>query len=121
MNGIGTLSWANIKSAVVYGVLMAVVTFLLVVGNSIITHGSIYGLDWPNIIDEGVLAVLAVLVAGVSLLKNLLTDNQGNFLGVTKVVDTVPGAVSTSVSSTAPGAVATATSTAVSTVNPSIK
>lgn len=88
MNGIGTLSWSNIKSAVIYGVLMAVVTFVLVVVNSIITHGSIYGLDWPNVIDQGVLAVLAVLAAGASLLKNLLTDNQGNFLGVTKTTDT---------------------------------
>lgn len=90
MNGIGTLTWANIKSALIYGVLMAVVTFVLVVMNSVITHGSIYGLDWPNVIDQGVLAVLAVLAAGASLLKNLLTDNQGQFLGITKTTDTAP-------------------------------
>lgn len=86
MNGLFTLTWSNIKSAVVYGVLTALVTFIVVVGNSILTHGSIYGLDWPNIIDKGILAVLAILVASVSVLKNLLTDDQGKFLGVTKVI-----------------------------------
>lgn len=91
MNGIFTLTWENIKGAVLYGVLTCLVTFLLVVGNSIVTHGSIYGLDWPNIIDQGILAVLGILVASVSIIKNLLTDNQGNFLGVVKVVpDNVP-------------------------------
>ncbi len=91
MNGIFTLTWENIKGAVIYGLLTALLTFVLVVGNSVITHGSIYGLDWSNIIDQGVLAVLGILVASVSIIKNLLTDDQGRFLGITKVIpDNVP-------------------------------
>ncbi len=85
-NGYLTLSWTNIKSALVYGVLSTLVTFLLVVGISILAHGSIYGLDWPNILDKGAMAVIGVLVSLVSLLKNLLTDDKGKFLGLVQVI-----------------------------------
>lgn len=86
MNGFFTLTWSNVKSAVIYGVLTAVVTFLLVVFTNIIEAGTIYGLDWAHIIDKGLVAVISVLVVGVSLLKNLLTNSQGKFLGILEVI-----------------------------------
>lgn len=86
MNGYLTLSWTNVKSALVYGFLSTFVTFSLVVGSSILAHGSIYGLDWHNIIDKGAIAVIGVLVSLVSILKNLLTNDQGKFLGMVQVI-----------------------------------
>ena len=73
MNGIGAISWVNVKSAIVYG-LVAVILF-------IIAKGSIFGLDWRVITDVGIMAILT------SFVKNFLTTNEGNFAGVVKVVD----------------------------------
>lgn len=86
MNGFLTLTWANVKSAIIYGLLTSVVTFALVVGTSILAHGSFYGLEWSVILDKAAIAVVGVLVSLVSLLKNLLTDAQGRFLGIIEVI-----------------------------------
>lgn len=86
MNGFLTLTWSNLKSAFVYGVLTSTVTFVLVVGTLILSHGSIYGIDWANVIDKAAIAVIGILVAFVSVLKNLLTDSQGKFLGAFTVI-----------------------------------
>ena len=81
MNGILTLSWTNCKSALVYGLLSAILAMSLYA----ISIGDVFKLDLHALINSGVFGLLAVLV---SLIKNLLTTNQGNFLGTTKVVDT---------------------------------
>lgn len=86
MNGFFTLTWSNIKSAVVYGLLSIVLTFMLVVGQSLLDAGTIYGLDWAAILDKGVISVVGVLVTLVSLIKNMLTNAQGKFLGVVEVI-----------------------------------
>lgn len=86
MNGLFTLSWSNVKSALVYGGLAVVVTFLMVVGQSILDAGSIYGLDWATIIDKGAIAVIGVFVSLLSILKNLLTTSNGKFLGLLEVI-----------------------------------
>ncbi len=86
MNGFLTLNWENVKSAVVYGVLMVFVTFFLAAAGIVLEHGSIYGVDWANAFDRGVISALGVIVSLVSLLKNLLTNDQGKFLGVIEVV-----------------------------------
>ncbi len=72
-NGIGIISWINVKSALVYGLLAMVI--------AIIAHKSIFGLDWYMLIDVAVMGVLT------SFVKNFLTTNDGNFVGVVKVID----------------------------------
>lgn len=74
MNGIGQLSWVNIKSAIVYGLLAVIL--------AIIAKGSIFALDWRVLVDIGVMGVLT------SFVKNIFTTNNGNFAGVVKVIDT---------------------------------
>lgn len=85
-NGLFKLDWANVRSAVVYGILTIVVCFVLSVVESIVKAGSIFGLDWHKVIDGGVLSSLSFFVVILSLVKNLLTTDKGNFLGITKVV-----------------------------------
>lgn len=70
-NGILKLSLENVKSAIVYG-LLAVALF-------VISKGSVFGLDWHALVDVGVLGLLT------SLVKNLLTTNEGNFVGLVGV------------------------------------
>lgn len=72
-NGIGVISWINVKSALVYG--------LLAVLMAIIANKSIFGLDWRVLVDTAVMGVL------VSFVKNFLTTNDGKFAGVVKVID----------------------------------
>lgn len=79
-NGIGKLSWINIKSAIVYGL----VAGLLAIGMYVIEIGSIFAIDWAKLADAGVMAMVVTLV---SLIKNLLTTEAGNFLGVVKVIE----------------------------------
>lgn len=86
MNGYLTLTWSNVKSALVYGVLTSLTTFLLVVAQGILDHGSIFDVDWTSLVDQGAIAVLGVFVTIVSILKNLLTNAQGQFLGMFTVI-----------------------------------
>jgi len=71
-NGIFKLSWVNIQSAIIYG-LIAVILY-------IISKGSIFGLEWKVLVDVGVLALLS------SFVKNIFTTEKGNFVGVVKVI-----------------------------------
>ena len=73
MNGIGKLSWINVKSALVYG--------LVAVALAIIANKTVFGLDWLVLADVGIMAVLT------SFVKNLLTTSEGNFVGSVKTVD----------------------------------
>lgn len=86
MNGLFTLTWSNVKSALVYGLLVLLVSLLLAIAQSVLQAGSIFGLNWLHIVDSAVIATLPVGIAGLSILKNLLTDAQGNFLGGPKVI-----------------------------------
>jgi len=85
-NGILTLTWANVKSALVYGLLMFATIFMLSILQSVLNAGSIFGLDWKAVVDSAVIATIPTLIAAISILKNLLTDSTGHFLGVTKVI-----------------------------------
>jgi glycyl-tRNA synthetase alpha subunit len=71
-NGIGKLSLENIYSALVYGV-VAVALY-------IIAQGTVFGLDWRMLVDIGALGILS------SFVKNLMTTDKGNFVGVVKVI-----------------------------------
>lgn len=73
MNGILTLSWINIKSALVYG-LIALILY-------VISTGSVFGLDWHILVNTAVMAILT------SFVKNFFTNNDGKFANVVEVVD----------------------------------
>lgn len=86
MNGFLTLTWSNIKSALVYGIITLGAIFLLSVLQSILNAGSIFGLDWKQIVDSAVIATIPALIIVVSLAKNLATDSKGKFLGAVEVI-----------------------------------
>lgn len=76
-NGIGVLSWVNVKSALVYGVVMGVVAVVFYM----VKIGTVFALDWHVMLDAFVYGVLT------SVVKNILTTNEGNFLGSISTVD----------------------------------
>jgi len=80
------LNWANIKSAVVYGLMTLAALFVLSVAQSIQDAGTVFGLDWKGIIDRGVVATIPAIVVVVSLFKNILTTDKGKFLGAVTVI-----------------------------------
>ncbi len=84
-SGIGTLSWTNVKSAVIYGVMTLVSVFGLAIVQGILKAGSLFGLDWKAIIDSATIATLPTLITGLSLMKNFFTTDSGKFAGIIKV------------------------------------
>jgi len=77
MNGILTLSWGNVKSALVYGLvagLVAVVAYMVSVGD-------VWALNVHSLVNGFVFGVIT------SVVKNLATTNNNNFVGV---VSTAP-------------------------------
>ena len=70
-----TVSWLDVKSALVTGVIMA----LAVVISDILVTGNIFTIDWYALLNTG---VIAFLTAMVSLLKSLLTTSEGKIAGV---------------------------------------
>lgn len=85
-NGIGKINWINVKSALVNGVCAMVLFFVISVVASVLQHNSIFGIDWKDVIDKGVMAALAVFAVMLSLFRNFFTTNDGNFAGVVKVI-----------------------------------
>jgi hypothetical protein len=73
-NGIFKLDWANIKSSIVYGVIMGVGAMFAYAASI----GDIFALDWRMLVNTGIFGM------GGALLKNLLTTNSGEFLGFIK-------------------------------------
>jgi hypothetical protein len=86
MNGLFKLTSANVRSALVYGALFFILTLLLAIAQNVLNAGTIFGLNWKYIIDSSVIATLPALIVGLSLLKNLLTNDKGQFLGFTEVI-----------------------------------
>lgn len=76
-NGIFTLSWANIKSALVYGLLSGLLAVLVYV----VSVGDVFALDSHALINAGVFGLAGSIV---SIVKNLLTTDSGKFLGAIK-------------------------------------
>ncbi len=85
-NGLFKLDWANIKSAIIYGLLTMAVVFVLSVAEGIYSHGSFIGIDWAHLVDAGGIKSLGIFVAAVSIIKNLLTTDKGKFLGAVTVI-----------------------------------
>ncbi len=73
-----TINWVNIQGALISGLLMA----LVATGGYIIGVGDIFKLNAHALVNTG---VMAGLTAVVSLLKSLLTNSQGVFLGIAQV------------------------------------
>ena len=71
-NGFGKLTCENWNSAIVYGVL-ADCLYILGAGN-------VFTLDWHQLVNVFVLAFLT------SIVKNLSTDNHGDFAGTISVI-----------------------------------
>jgi len=82
MNGILKLSWANIWSALVYGLMWG----LLAVFIRISEIGNIFELNWHDLLNVFIMAAIGFLIP---IIKNLLTTDKGNFLGVIKVIPTI--------------------------------
>lgn len=74
-NKMFTLSIGNIKSALV----SAFVTALLGMAGYVIGLNDVYNINIHSLVNIGVLSLLTAIV---SLLKNFLTSNNGEFLGV---------------------------------------
>ena len=70
-----TLNWLDIKNALVYGVLTAIVVVII----EILNARTIFGLDWKMIANDGVIALLGVFV---SALKSFLTNSNGVIAGI---------------------------------------
>lgn len=75
---IGTVNLTNVKGAIISALLMGVLALL----TNIIATGNIFATDWNVVINAGILAFFTGLV---SLIKNLLTDSAGAFLGAVEV------------------------------------
>ena len=75
---LGIINWVEVKNSLV----LALLTALTAVMVNIISVGNIFGLDWKLLINTG---VLAFAVFFVSTLKELLTTEKGNLLGLVKI------------------------------------
>lgn len=82
----GKISWVNIKSALVYGVLTAIVFAILAMAGYVLQIGDIFGIDWKALVNTGVIAFITGIVMGVSIIKNLLTTDDGKFMDTVKVI-----------------------------------
>lgn len=80
MNKIFTLSWTNVKSALITALLTAV----LAMGAYVLGIGDIFKIDWKAITNIGVLSLITAIV---SIIKSLLTTDKGKFLGAVKVTE----------------------------------
>lgn len=64
----------DIVSAVVSGLIMALLTILLAIKEA----GSVMNLNWINILDMGIMAFITFVV---SWIKSMFTDEAGKFVG----------------------------------------
>ena len=74
------MNWTNIKSALVSSFLTGVAAMLMY----ILGVGTIFGIDFQNLVTVGVLATIPGIV---SLIKQLTTTDRGNFIGAVKIQD----------------------------------
>ena len=78
MSNLFTLSWTEIKSALVYAILTAVSAMIV----HIVGLGDIFSISIKPLINIG---AMSLGVGLISIIKNLLTNSRGNFLGAVKV------------------------------------
>lgn len=75
MSKLFTVNWLEVKSAIVSGVIMA----LVVVITEVLVAGNIWVLDLKALLNTGIIAFLTIFV---SFLKSLLTTSNGTIAGV---------------------------------------
>ncbi len=85
-NGLFKLTWENIKSGAIYGILMLVSTIVLSIAQQVLEAKTFLGLNWLAIIDSSAVATLPLVIVVVSYVKNLLTTSDGKFLNATEVI-----------------------------------
>lgn len=73
-----TLTWSNIKGALVSGAIMGA----LAIGLYVIGLGDVFAIQWKPLINAGILSALTTIV---SLVKSFLTTDRGNFVGAIEV------------------------------------
>lgn len=73
------INWANIKSALVYVFLTASLSVLVY----IIGVGDVFLISLKSLINIGVMSISTGLI---SVIKSLLTTDEGKFLGVVSVI-----------------------------------
>lgn len=70
-NGLLTLDWGNVKSAIISTIIVSLgATLAYIIG-----VGDIFKLDWREIIN------IAIMAGAGSLVKNFFSTNDGKFLG----------------------------------------
>ena len=80
-NGVLKLSWVNIQSAVMSGIIMGI----LAIFAYIIGVGNIFTLNFHSLVNAGVLTALVTIV---SLIQSVFTTNAGSTAGV-QTVDSI--------------------------------
>ena len=78
MSNILNINWQDIKSALVSTLLMGILAVLVY----ILGVGDIFALDIKSLLNCGVMAIAAGLV---SVIKSLLTTENGNFIGAVNI------------------------------------
>jgi len=73
-----TFNFANVKSAIISGVLMA----LFAMCTYIVSVGNIFTMDYAQLANIGAIAGVTSIV---SLLKSMLTTSDGKFVGMTSI------------------------------------
>lgn len=73
-----TITWSNIKGALISGLLMALLGIL----SYVIDAKSIFSVNIETLANIGAIAFLTSLVSAI---KSLLTNDNGDFVGVVKV------------------------------------
>lgn len=74
-----TISWINIKSGLIYGLLWAILAVFV----RILAVGDVFKLNWMELLNIFIMGGLGVFI---SLLKNLLTTTDGKFVDLVKVI-----------------------------------
>lgn len=72
------INWTNVKSALVSGVLTAVLAGAMYV----IGVGNVFAINVHSLVN---VVALGLLTSIVSLIKSLLTTDKGNFLGAVSI------------------------------------
>lgn len=73
-----TVSWLQIKEALVVGFLTSIVVIIF----EILAAKSIYIIDWKVLLNDAVIGFLTVIG---TFLKSLLTTSNGNIVGLFKI------------------------------------
>lgn len=79
-NNIFSISWVNIKSAMVSTVLTAFLSMAVY----IVSLNDIFVINYRTLINIGAISLLTGII---SLIKSFLTTDTGRFLGTTKIAE----------------------------------